>query len=184
MQTSKKIAVIALMSATLTGGKMAMSFIPNVEPVSILLALYAYVFGIFYALPCAIVFVTTETFIWGVNTWVISYFIYWPLLAIVFSLLGKRKAKLWQTILTAVLMTLLFGVLTSLVDVGLFMGRFDNFWARFATMYARGILFFAIHVMSNCVIFAAAFNPLKKILSKLKQNLFPDDMFEVKTKDN
>ena len=46
MQTGKKIAVIALMSATLTGGKMAMSFIPNVEPVSILLALYAYVFGI------------------------------------------------------------------------------------------------------------------------------------------
>ena len=165
MQTSKKIAVIALMSATLTGCKMAMSFIPNVEPVSILRALYAYVFGIYYALPCAIVFVTTETFIWGVNTWVISYFIYWPLLATVFSLLGKRKARLWQTILTAVLMTLLFGVLTSLVDVGLFLGRFDNFWALFAAMYALVILFCAVHVVCYCVLLTAAFIVLRIILS-------------------
>ena len=180
MQTSKKIAVIALMSATLTGGKMAMSFIPNVEPVSILLALYAYVFGIFYAVPCAVVFVTVEVFIWGVNTWVISYFIYWPLVAVVFSVLGRHNAKLWQTTLAATLLTLFFGVLTSLVDVGLFMGRFDNFWARFATMYVRGIVFFAIHVTSNCIIFVAAFNPLKKVLKKLKVNLFPTEMLQTK----
>lgn len=176
MQTAKKITVIALMSATLTACKTATAFIPNVEPVSILLALYAYVFGIWYALPCAIVFVTAETLIWGVNTWVISYYIYWPLFAIVFSFLGRRNAKLWQAAFAAVILTLFFGVLTSLIDVGLFMGMFDDFWARFAIMYVRGIAFFAIHVISNCMIFAAAFNPLKSVLAKLKQNMFPKQM--------
>ena len=80
------------MSATMTGGKMAMAFLPNVEPVSILLAVYAFVFGFTFALPAAFVFALTETLIWGVNTWVISYLIYWPLLAVVFSLLGAKKA--------------------------------------------------------------------------------------------
>lgn len=174
MNAAKKIAVIALMSATLTGGKMAMSFLPNIEPVSILLALYSFVFGIWFALPCALVFVAAETLLWGVNTWVISYFIYWPLVAVVFAALGKANAKLWQCLLAITLLTLFFGVLTSLVDVGLFMGRFDNFWARFAAMYARGAVFFAIHVVSNFVIFLSVFNPLKKLLRLIKGNMFPD----------
>ncbi len=173
MNASKKIAVIALMSATLTGGKMVMAFLPNVEPVSVLLAVYAYVFGFWFAVPASIVFVLTEMLIWGVNTWVISYLIYWPLIAIIFSLLGAKKAPVSLAVVSAVTLTVFFGALTSLVDVGLFMGRFDNFWARFGVMYARGIVFYAVHIVSNLAIFCACFRPLTHVLKKIKVRLFP-----------
>ena len=176
MKTSKKIAVIALMSATMTGGKMAMAFLPNVEPVSILLAVYAFVFGFTFALPAAFVFALTETLIWGVNTWVISYFIYWPLLAVVFSLLSAKKAPARLAVASAVALTAFFGVLTSLVDVGLFMGRFDNFWARFGVMYARGVVFYAVHIVSNLAIFCACFRPLCRALAKIQSQLFPAEL--------
>ena len=41
MKTAKDIATIAVMAATLSGGKLAMSVLPNIEPVTILIALYA-----------------------------------------------------------------------------------------------------------------------------------------------
>ena len=171
MTATKKIAVIALMAATLSGGKTALSFVPNVEIVTVLIALYAYVFGMSYVFPCVLVFVTAEIFIWGLNTWVVSYYIYWPTVAFVFSVLGKRQAKLFSVTLSAVILTLFFGVLTSLIDVGLLTGSFDNFWYRFAVMYARGIVFFAVHVFSNLIVFLALFNPLEKTLEKLKKQL-------------
>ena len=64
---------------------------------------------------------------------------------------------------------LFFGVLTSLVDVGLFMGAFDNFWQRFGIMYARGIPFFATHVVSNFALFLLCYKPLCKALTKTKK---------------
>ena len=169
MKSAKSIATIALMSATLSAGKLAMSVLPNIEPVTLLIALYATVFGFAYVLPATAVFVLLDVFIYGVNTWVLSYFIYWPLVAFVFALVNHKPKGRWINCLVAVLLTLFFGVLTSLVDVGLFMGAFDNFWYRFGIMYARGILFFALHVTSNFALFLLCYTPLCKALTKAKK---------------
>lgn len=169
MKSAKSIATIALMSATLSAGKLAMSVLPNIEPVTLLIALYATVFGFAYVLPATAVFVLLDMFIYGVNTWVISYFIYWPLVAFVFAFVNHKPKNRWINCLVAVLLTLFFGVLTSLVDVGLFMGAFDNFWYRFGIMYARGILFFALHVASNFALFLLCYTPLCKALCKVKK---------------
>lgn len=169
MKTAKGIATIAVMAATLSGGKMVMSVLPNIEPVTILIALYATVFGFAYVLPATVVFIVLDVLIYGFNTWVISYFIYWPLVALVFAIVNHKQKNLWINVFTAVLLTLFFGVLTSLVDVGLFMGSFDNFWYRFGIMYARGIPFFATHVVSNFALFLLCYTPLCKALTKTKK---------------
>ena len=169
MKSAKGIATIALMSATLSGGKLVMSVLPNIEPVTILIALYATVFGFAYVLPATFVFVLLDVLIYGFNTWVISYIIYWPLVAFVFALVNIKPRGRLVNCIVAVLITLFFGVLTSLVDVGLFMGAFDNFWYRFGIMYVRGILFFAIHVVSNFALFLLCYTPLCKALTKAKK---------------
>ena len=169
MKSAKGIATIAVMSATLSAGKLAMSVLPNIEPVTILIALYATVFGLAFVLPATVVFIVLDVLMYGVNTWVVSYFIYWPLVAVVFSLVNKKQKGVWANVTTAVLLTLFFGVLTSLVDVGLFMGKFDNFWQRFGVLYARGIPFFAVHVVSNFALFLLCYMPLCKALAKAKK---------------
>ena len=169
MKSAKGIATIAVMAATLSGGKLAMSMLPNIEPVTILIALYATVFGFAFVLPATIVFIVLDALIYGVNTWVVSYFIYWPLVAFTFALVNKKPKGVWANVLTAVLLTLFFGVLTSLVDVGLFMGSFDQFWYRFGIMYVRGIPFFVTHVVSNFALFLLCYKPLCKALTKTKK---------------
>ena len=85
---ARKIAVIALMTATIEGGKLALSFIPNVEIVTLLCALYGYIFG-WSGIISTYLFVVIESVIWGFNTWVVTYVIYWPMVAFIFILFFK-----------------------------------------------------------------------------------------------
>ena len=90
--SAKIIALVGIMAATLECGKLALSFLPNIEVVTILLALYGYTFGI-YGIMAAFVFVCIEPLIYGFGTWVVSYFLYWPLVALVFMLFAKLRIK-------------------------------------------------------------------------------------------
>ena len=172
---ARAVALVGICAALLECVKLALMWIPNVEGVTLLVALFGYVFGI-WGVISAIVFVTIEPLIFGFGAWVISYYLYWPALAFIFMLLGKYthlsgiKERIIPTVI-AVVMTLWFGVLTSAVDVGLFMGRFDNFLYRFGVMYVRGIVFYAIQVGVNLVMFPLLFSYLAGKLKMLSSKV-------------
>lgn len=168
---ARTIALVGIMAATLECGKLVLSFLPNVEVVTLLTALYGYVFGL-HGVMAAVVFVSIEPLIYGFGTWVIAYYIHWPLVAIVFMILaGVRLKNRWVITAVAVVITAWFGVLTSLIDVGLFSGTFDKFWYRFSVYYARGIAFYATQVIGNAVLFPLLFSLLAKKLEKVKHQL-------------
>ena len=163
------VSLIGIMAATIECAKLALSFLPNVEAVTLLTALYAYVFG-WAGVLGAVVFVAIEPLIWGVNTWVITYFIYWPLVAIVFLLLGRARVKNRFALAgVACLLTVFFGVLSSLVDIGLFTGNYDNFFYRFSIYFVRGIGFYAIQLACNAVLFPLLFPLLSGKLKGIRK---------------
>lgn len=169
---AKKIAIIAMMSATLEGAKLALSFIPNVEIVTLLCALYGFVFG-WSGIIASYLFVAIESLIWGFNTWVITYLIYWPLVTFCFMLLGKYNIKSRiVTTATATVLTLFFGVLSSLIDTGLLSGFYENFFKRFSIIYVRGIVFYLIQTICNFAIFLGMFQPLEKKISEICPDKF------------
>ena len=160
------------MAAAIECAKLVLASLPNIEVVTLLIAVFSFVFG-WEGVAATVIFVAIEPLIWGVGTWVISYFIYWPLVAVVFFLLGKISfkrpvVKVVLATASALLLTLLFGALTSLVDVGLFSGRFDNFFARFAVYYARGVVFYVLQLATNAVVFPILFHPMTTKLYKMK----------------
>lgn len=185
----KKIVLIALLSAIITAGKFALMAVPNVEIVTIIIMVSSFVFGLGVALPATIIFVTLETFIWGFSPWVIAYYIYWPLLALITFLVKKLIVKnlvIFPALIAAV-MTLLFGVLTTFIDT-LFYSGGSSFFSMFAAMYLKGVSFFLIHVVSNSIILALLFLPLSKVLLMLANKYFGTNMKEnikpINTKDN
>ena len=165
---ARAIALVGIMAATVECGKLALAVIPNVEVVTLLLALYGYVFGLL-GVVASLVFVSIEPLIYGFGTWVVSYYLYWPLVAFVFMLLAKMRVEN-RFILTgvAVLLTVWFGVLTSFVDLGLLSGFFENFWYRFGIYYARGIVFYTVQIICNAVLFPLLFRFLAAKLGKIK----------------
>ena len=178
------IAVSAMFAALIVGGKQALAVLPNIEVVTLLIALCAYVWGAIVVFPAVNVFIVVDMAIWGVNTWIISYFIHWNTVALVFWLLSKARfrnkvVEITMATLTATVLTTSFGVLTSIVDtlVG-FTGKgffldVDDFFARFAVMYVRGWVppFYLAQIVCNIVLFATAFLPLVALNRKAKLRL-------------
>ena len=68
---AKTVALVGIMAATIECGKLVLSFLPNVEVVTILCALYGYVFG-WLGVAAALVFVCIEPLIWGFGSRIIS----------------------------------------------------------------------------------------------------------------
>ena len=181
------IAVSAMFSALMVGGKQALAVLPNIEVVTLLIALCAYVWGPIVVFPAVNVFIVVDMAIWGVNTWIISYFIHWNTVALLFWLLGKvhfrRKAvEITIATLAAAVITTLYGVLTSVVDtlVG-FTGKgfffdLDDFAVRFAVMYVRGWVppFYLAQIVCNIVLFATAFVPLAQLNRKTRLRILPN----------
>ena len=183
--TASFIAVSAMYAALLVGAKWALAVLPNVEVVTLLVAVAAYVWGPVVVFPAVNVFIAVDMAIWGVNTWIISYFVHWNFVAACFWLLGKirYRHKATETVAVtaaAVTATALFGVLTSFIDVvvgytdGGFFVDMDNILTRFAVMYTAGVGFFVTQIVCNAVLFATAFLPLVRLNVKAKLRLVSD----------
>ncbi len=168
---TKQIALVGIAAATVECGKLALSFLPNIEVVTILLAVYGYVFG-YLGVLAALVFVCIEPMIWGFSSWVVTYFIYWPALALVFCLLGRAKlGSRWIATGVAVAMTLIFGVISSFIDVLFLTGMSPHLFSNFLLYYARGIVFYAVQTACNTVLFFTLFEFLIGKLGIIKRRM-------------
>ena len=164
-----RLALVGMCAATIECGKIVLSIFPNVEVVTLLCALYGYAFGV-WGIISALVFVCIEPCIFGLGTWVITYFIYWPLVALVFMLLRRARIKnRWILTGTALILTAFFGVLSSFVDIGLFTGSYENFFYRFAIYYGRGVVFYVVQLVTNAVVFPTIFPPLYRVISRFRR---------------
>ena len=168
---AKTIAMVGIMAAALEAVKLALAALPNIEAVTLLIAVFSYSFGAL-GLAATVVFVAIEPLIWGFGTWFISYLIYWPALSLLFILLRHLGIKRIIPITAAALvMTALFGVLSSLVDVGIFSGSYEDLPSRFVIYYTRGIPFYLAQLLTNLVLFPILFKPLTKRSAIIRKRL-------------
>ena len=160
----RRIVAVAAMAAIIECAKLALAALPNIELVTLLCALFGYCFGALGVLA-AIIFVCIEPLIWGVGWWIVTYFLYWPFVALVFMLLGRARVKnRFSLTAAALILTVWFGVLSSLVDVGLFLGYFDRFFYRFGIYYTSGLSFYIAQLATNAVVFPTLFPLLSRRL--------------------
>ncbi len=170
MISARSVALVGLMTASLTCGKLALSFLPNIEVVTLFCALYGYVFGI-YGVISAFIFVLIEPLIYGFGSWIITYFIYWPAVAALFMLLKRRGVKNRIALaLTATLLTFLFGVLSSVIDAAFLLGINENYLKNLLIYYIRGSIFYIVHIVSNTIIFLVAYPFLLQKLELIRKS--------------
>ena len=92
LSLSKEIAYIAVTCALLLGGQFVFSFVVGVEVVTIIFVCFSFTFGAKRGVICAIAFSLLRCLLYGFYPTVLAlYLIYYPLLALVFGLLGKCR---------------------------------------------------------------------------------------------
>lgn len=160
---ARDIALIGLLSATITAGKLALSFIPNIEIVTLLFMVYCITFGTKPTLIVSIIFTTTEILLYGFSTWLIGYYIVWPVLVIIISLIKKKVKSEYGYAAVAGIFGLLYGLIFAAVE-SCFYGI--NYGIAYII---RGIPFDLVHGVSNFIIVLLLFNPLKQITARGKR---------------
>jgi len=162
----RDIALISLLSASITAGKFVLSFIPNVEIVTLLFIVYTVSFGLKRSLLVSVVFVTTEILIYGFSTWVIGYYFVWPVLILVTWMMKSRIKSEYGYAAIAGIHGCLFGAYFAVVE-SIFYG-----WAYGFSYWLKGILFDGIHGASNYIIALLLFKPLSRIVIMQAERYF------------
>ena len=145
------------------GLQVVMGPLPNIEPVSLLVMLFAVTFG-WKSLYVIYTFVVMEILFYGFSVWNVYYLYVWTVLTLAAILMRKQTHPLAWALLSGVF-GLLFGALCGIVDI--FIGGFGYAAAK----WVSGIPFDLLHCGGNFVIAGLLFVPMRGLLDKLYRQI-------------
>lgn len=155
----RELTLFGVLGALTFAAKYVMSPLPNIEPVSLMVMLFAVIFGWKWVYPVYL-YVVLEILFYGISLWNINYLYIWAVLAVCAYFLRKMQHPLGWALLSGTF-GLLFGALCGIVDV--FIGGFGYA----VTKWVSGIPFDIAHCVGNFVIALILFKPLRKLMEKL-----------------
>ncbi len=156
--TVAELALYAVMGALTFGAKFAMMSLPNIEPVSLMVMLFAVTFGR-RALYPIYVYVAMEILVYGINLWNINYLYIWLILAAVSWLLRDMHSPIGWAVVSGSF-GLLFGALCTPVYLVTGGPAYALSW------WVSGIPYDLLHCVGNFVIALVLFVPLRKVLQQ------------------
>lgn len=148
-----------MLGALTFGLKVAMSALPNIEPVSLFVMVFAVVFGKKCIYPIYL-YVIMEILLYGLGTWNMNYLYVWAILALAAYLLRRMEHPLAWALLSGVF-GLAFGLLCAPVDF--LIGDLGYV----VTKWVSGIPFDLAHCAGNFVMALLLFKPLRNLTEKL-----------------
>ena len=157
--TLAEVALFGILGGLTFAAKVVMAALPNIEPVSLMVMLFAVIFGRKCLYPIY-VYVLLEFFLYGINTWSLNYLYIWAILALAAWLLRSMTHPLGWAMLSGVF-GLVFGALCAPVDI--LIGGFSFALAK----WVNGIPFDLMHCAGNFVIALVLFVPLRRVLERL-----------------
>ena len=157
--TIRETVLFGVLGALTFAAKYAMSALPNIEPVSLMVMLFAVLFG-WKALYPVYLYVTMEILVFGLGLWNINYLYIWAVLLVAALFLRRMEHPLGWAMLSGGF-GLAFGLLCGIVDV--FIGGFGYAAAK----WVSGIPFDLLHGAGNFAIALVLFKPMRRLLTKL-----------------
>jgi len=153
------MVLFAILGAMTFAAKYVMSFLPNIEPTSLMVMLFAVIFG-WKALYPVYLYVLMEIMLYGINLWNLNYLYIWAILLVAACFMRPLKNPVWWALLSG-LFGLAFGFLCSPVYV------FLNGWDFAVRWWLAGLSFDVTHAVGNFVIALVLFVPLRNLLERL-----------------
>lgn len=156
---ARQTAVFGMLGALTFGAKVVMMGFPNIEPVSLLVMLFAVLLGKKALFPIY-VYVLLEFVLFGPGLWTVGYVYVWAILALAAWLLREMRSPLGWALLSGCF-GLLFGALYTPVCLVMGGPAFALSW------WLSGIPFDLLHCAGNFALTLVLFNPLRHLLSRL-----------------
>ncbi len=153
---------MGFLSAILLIGQVGMSYLPNIEIVSLLIYIYTQVYRkkVFFIIY---VFVFLEGCIYGFGLWWFGYLYIWSVLALIVLWNGRQPTSVIMTAVILGAYGLSFGMLYALPYF------IAGGWAAGFSYWVSGIPFDLLHCAGNVAVSLICYRPLRTLLGKLKR---------------
>lgn len=160
MLTTRRIVLLAFLAAFAIVGRMATSFLPNIQPVTAVILLSGFLFGPIASALLAFVITFLSNMILGTGIWTIWQIVSWALIGVIAGVLGLyiKKLSIYFIIIYAILAGYLYGFVISLFTYQIT----GAFWPY----YLAGLLFDTYHAIGNVVFVIILYPLFKKYLYK------------------
>lgn len=158
-----EVALFGVLGGMTFAAKMALAGLANIEPVSLMVMLFAVTFGRKAAYPIY-VYVLLEFATFGFQLWSINYLYIWAVLGAAAWLLREMTNPLGWAILSGIF-GLLFGALCAPVYM------IAGGWAYGVSWWIRGIPFDILHCVGNFAAALVLFAPLRHVLDRLYRGI-------------
>ena len=162
MENNKELVSLGFLSAILLIGQVGMSYLPNIEIVSLLIYIYTQVYRkkVFFIIY---VFVFLEGCIYGFGLWWFGYLYIWSVLALIVLRSGRQQTSVIMTAVILGAYGLSFGMLYALPYF------IAGGWAAGFSYWVSGIPFDLLHCAGNVAVSLICYRPLRTLLGKLKR---------------
>lgn len=151
---------IAFLATILIVSKELLSFLPNIELVSLLVIIYSKLLVKEDSYLVVVLFVLVQGVLYGFGDWMIGYFISWPLLVFLTRLLKNHLITYLRIAIFSGIFGLSFGIFFTLPYLMVSLNYAVGY-------YIKGIFFDGIHAIGNFIIAVLLYDPLYKVLLKL-----------------
>lgn len=155
-----EVVLFGMLGAMTFALQVVMAPLPNIEPVSLLVILFAVVYG-WKCLYAVYVFVMMEILFHGIGLWNINYLYIWTVLAVLAIAFRNMESPLGWALLSGGF-GLFFGALCGIVDI--FIGGPSYALAK----WISGIPFDLLHCAGNFALALVLWKPLRKLLDRLQ----------------
>jgi energy-coupling factor transport system substrate-specific component len=159
--TVREITLFGILGAMTFAAKYVMAVLPNIEPVSLMVMLFAVTFGA-KALYPIFLYVAMEILFYGLGTWNVMYLYIWPCLGILAWGLREMKHPLGWAVLSGAF-GLLFGAMCMPVDMVIGGPGYA------LSKWISGIPFDMAHCIGNFVMALILFSPMRTLMEKMNQ---------------
>ena len=159
MNTSK-IAFLSIFAAFIVVGRITFQFLPNVQPVTVMLICLAIYAGTRSAILLAIISTYVSNIYLGLGIWTIWQIVGWALISLFAGLLAQqlKRSNLYIFAIYCGLMAYVYGLI---IQIGTF-----SYTGNFLAYYIASLPFDTFHAIGN-VAFAIILGPiLKRILPR------------------
>jgi energy-coupling factor transport system substrate-specific component len=172
-RSAGRVSLCAMICAVGVVGRIGLTVIPNVQPVTALIMLTAIFIGLPEALLCSVVIVMVTNLIMGMGIWSLYQIAGWMLVAVATKLCMSwiKKLKSWLvypiSAAWAMLMGFGFGAFVSIFSYKTFAmgGAQQGYWAY----WIGGLPFDLYHALGNAVFFTVLIPIFKKLFADVKQ---------------
>lgn len=160
MNSTRQLVLDALLIAITIAFKEVLSFLPNIEVVTLFLMIFTLNLSLKDSILIALGYSLVESLLYGINIYIISYFMVWLIIVFVTYLLRNKLNSYFKVAILSFLYGLLFDIPFSLP---FFMASFK----AGISYLLQGVIFSIVHALGNFIVAVILFDQLNHIFKTL-----------------